>query len=1144
MANKSSKRSKQVNVSATPPVASKANVKAASIAGRGPVRIARVMASAVAAKKPAATVAGATQVAGQAAAETGNTMTMGARRVVRSQDFLNQYTTLDRTTLLMNRAHAATQFHLELAEASKQLGFLRTVVLVRTIPTTMMGRVLQPDGAPGARLQLEFQTPGLLPAQGRRLVVTDSEGDFALTVPAGVAFPEQISFTFRGSNKSAVVAVKASQIAANGFMGNILLPEIIEPLPVSIIASLENLLPAQDSESIPVKPLPPAQIPQISVGEGGECLLTYRTDVSVDRFPYSVFVRLVEPRTSIVSPVIRYAGTNKKYFPVTDYFPLSEGGGVEVDYVDRVPVDQPISVDGFHDHIVGVGEGTFVSPYETVSMAGTLGLGYVVRMAQLWTPKGLTLGNLIYSLPLAPGEQQRVAVFERQETTIVRETEMLSAEEQQRFEQETDASTQSIFSSAFEEAAMGGSAYKSKSSSYGYSFLFGGGGGSSSSGSSSSWMSGHRDYTSRAAEELRTSLNRQAEARRRAFRTSMRLATNFESADVMTKVITNHNHLHALTLQYWEVQRLYEVSSTVEGVTLVCLVPLQVIRFLPPGQPLMLANISGVDTRDEILKRYSQILKHADVLDRWLPRQYRSGMTLLKQFAADPTATFQTAGRTSQDVIHFSIFGTFLPFEEIYVSAVTRRGTRIGPVCLTGTIPKIVEADNDPANAFASEDALLAELRRRRTSSTGYSLQGSIAIPLTTTRNDIVGFEITRRFQSFDYQLVNSVLQFIKKLGLIVSAVPDNPSSQTIHLTPQMLERDLSGPLVWNFSADIPSLASPPAQGTYVAEETYAADYLAYPGQQLPTAAFPIPALQLSPVLRYSQLLEIEGMLQQVVRNPIHYSKAVWQSLTPEERVVMLEGYTIGVPPGGIADESQNVPLLNCVENRVLGFYGNSMIMPFIIPLNLAESMKITNADIQDTLMEFHKTAFSPTLSIIALPTRGVLAEAVLGHCPSGEKIDITRFWNWQDSPSDTAPNITDLTLPTTKSVTTGVQGPSALTGIPAMINNLNANPNVPGSDATLLQAMIQAAAQEKGFDISSLTNAEALAKLLQGNQQMADKARADALQTTKQLQAQAMATAGNILGGIYAKNPQAGSQAASAVYNTGTASTDAGSAS
>ena len=33
------------------------------------------------------------------------------------------------------------------------------------------------------------------------------------------------------------------------------------------------------------------------------------------------------------------------------------------------------------------------------------------------------------------------------------------------------------------------------------------------------------------------------------------------------------------------------------------------------------------------------------------------------------------------------------------------------------------------------------------------------------------------------------------------------------------------------------------------------------------------------------------------------------------------------------------------------------------------------------------------------LPSGGVFAEAVLGRFNSAEKLDITRFWNWQDSP-------------------------------------------------------------------------------------------------------------------------------------------------
>jgi hypothetical protein len=36
---------------------------------------------------------------------------------------------------------------------------------------------------------------------------------------------------------------------------------------------------------------------------------------------------------------------------------------------------------------------------------------------------------------------------------------------------------------------------------------------------------------------------------------------------------------------------------------------------------------------------------------------------------------------------------------------------------------------------------------------------------------------------------------------------------------------------------------------------------------------------------------------------------------------------------------------------------------------------------------------------LVPIPTTGVFAEAVLGRSNSAEKLDITRFWNWQDSP-------------------------------------------------------------------------------------------------------------------------------------------------
>ena len=252
----------------------------------------------------------------------------------------------------------------------------------------------------------------------------------------------------------------------------------------------------------------------------------------------------------------------------------------------------------------------------------------------------------------------------------------------------------------------------------------------------------------------------------------------------------------------------------------------------------------------------------------------------------------------------------------------------------------------------------------------------------------------------------------------------------------------------------------------------------------------------------------------------------MWVSLTTDERAILLDGYTIGVPADGVTDASQMVPLLNCVQNKLLGFFGNSMIMPFIIPQAVADAMGINPAQIQQGLLAYQQAAFTPPQSTIALPTQGVLGEAVLGHCASAEKIDLTRFWNWQDSPADTAPAISPVTLPTTSgSIATGLTAPNSLTTLPPLINNVL---QAPPPNTSLLQALGTDAAAQQDFS-TALTGAAQLAPLMQSSQSLANAARAGALQTTQQLTGQAMATVGNIVGGMYG-NPNAGSGAAAAM--------------
>ena len=492
-------------------------------------------------------------------------------------------------------------------------------------------------------------------------------------------------------------------------------------------------------------------------------------------------------------------------------------------------------------------------------------------------------------------------------------------------------------------------------------------------------------------------------------------------------------------------------------------------------------------------------------------------MSLITDFASDPTTSVATSSAPAEDVLHLSLKGTFLPFDEVSMTIVGKRGVRVGPIRLTGNPTPIPE----DGQAFAAEEDLLGYLRRRRTDLSDIAeLTGDLALPPSVPRQDIVGFEISRRTQRLDYHFAPKVavdLGFAQTLlgplgslaeNIVESAV-SHPSVSKSY-SADILEQELGGPRPLNFAAFIPvPSTNPPTPSVSFVSTTWGGSI------QLPRTPYPIAARTIPPILSYASILEIEKTLQWVLRNTMTCSVAVFASLTPEERAVMLERYEIKLPP----DDNgtiQAVPLLSCITNNVLGYYGNSMVLPFIIPAEITELTAkkdgdeivepgITTADIQDALTRFHTDGFDPPRSTIALPTKGVLGEAVLGHCPSAEKIDLTRFWNWQDSPGDEATAISPVTVPS-GSLTAGLTAPSALTGLAPIITNFNTSPVA--ADTSLASGLVKLAESQKDFDINALTNAAGLTTLGGKTIDTAESARKDALKSASDLAAKAMETA------------------------------------
>lgn len=997
-----------------------------------------------------------------------------------------------------------------------------------TLPPVLDGTVLNPNGSPAANVSVEVQQPftnfttsatnGSALALGwpNPRTVTDERGGFRVQLPT-IPVPETgLKLTVRGSDSIAELTLSRVTVL-EAHVGSLILPRPLAPLETSVIAQLKSIqsgilaTSATDVANNPEQFAVPG--PQVMLGEG-DCSRFFRNNSGViDRFKYSVLIRLVEPELNHWEPVVRVPIGGDRFMPfgipaATDSF--WSASGVEnaanelqklgqIMLVNRQPIDRPVDVTAFHKQIE-----------QNASMypkAATLGLGYIVDMHQVWIPAGLSLGDLVYSLPLAPGEQQRIAIQEASATFSERDSESFSESEFQTFRETQDSSALEVFNSAFREAARGGSAMSSSSSTASggatastgiIGAIFGGGGvsagysNSSSSGSTSSWQNASRDFTSSAAEDMHSALGRVAAASRVASRTSIRMASASEREQVTTRIISNHNHNHALTMQYWEVLRHYNVSSKVDDVQLTCFVPFELVQWRPEGQP---QTLSGSQSRGSLLARWEMLLRYYDVLYPQLTRQpeYSYGMRLLKHFASDPEAQPQQT-TLQQDVVQFEVKGTFLPFEELFVTVVTKSGARLGPLKL---VPEGAQL-SIPSETFTSAADLLAFLKNARLAATDRTYAVPIPLPDWIARGDVARFDISRRSTSLTYKL--KAPSFTGLVGSIFDAL-NVQSALTISFNPAQLERELGGPVIHSAHAKLP-----PGNTDFLSSLSFTS------GEQMGTT-LPLAAVRVAPVLSYTDILRIEAVFQHVVRNGVGYSRSVWASLSDEERAILLERYTIGVPQGGIVSADQQVPLLNCVANRVLGFFGNCAIMPFSIPPQVAASMKVSSRDVQDALLRFHRQAFQPVQSSITLPTRGTLGEAVLGGCNSSEKIDLTRFWNWQDSPGDSADAIPSSVFQAPQllnNVTTGAAsaaGSSAANpgSIISINNGAAANPNL---DA--LNKLV-----EKSPDLAkelNMTGLDQLQKQISADTTSASEGRKEVIDSVTNIQTQAMKSAESIV--------------------------------
>ncbi len=708
-------------------------------------------------------------------------------------------------------------------------------------------------------------------------------------------------------------------------------------------------------------------LPSVKFIENNGNSLYLPTDTAPSEvYSYSMIQRLVEPAIS----------------------PLPEEGSADK---PRISLNKAINITNFKEDLQN-------DPNKIPHMS-SLGIGYALNMHQAWIPDGFSLGTLLYSTILAPGEEQRLILREKKQSYEVIDQQEGIDSTAESYQSGQAQKTTEAYNQAIAQMSDGGSDYEysasSSSSSCGGGFfgLIGGHSSKSSSsgsGNSHAYQNDSYNEASNASRNFQNAIKAASEKISQASRLLIKTASSEESDSVSTKIIANHNHSHAMTIQYWEVMRRYKLQTCIENVDLILFVPMEMISFLN-GQSYLLKNKLTVET---FKARYELLSKHYDALRRALPYKYRSGLDLAKQYYAYQDFNIdEKSGSTTTIQITFK--APTILFDKIKAVLVLKNGSKIYQDVNVkyNTIPDNIETSNELRK-------IIKDIRESN------NLQ-ECSCTFTCTADsvgDIAYIKLTHDCKDFEYELfknqqhINSIFgnnlfgylnsleawyrpsvywkkTYLANYGLtklyiedLTVTFNDNNNTETNGCTTRLQSNDLTHSTIVYLEAA-------------------------------------------KPFLTVKQHQKIEDTMHHIASHTMRYSQAVWRAMSADERALMLEKFTINMnfkdlpdpeAPKDITYDYDDIPLLNCIDvKKMLGFYGNCMMFPFTYPEKLAKRLGKTAFELQDALYRYHTNHFRVPTTVISLPTDGMVGEAVLGETNVSEKIDLTRFWNWQDSPID-----------------------------------------------------------------------------------------------------------------------------------------------
>ncbi|MGE4248167.1 MAG: hypothetical protein AB7F09_02185 [Parvibaculaceae bacterium] len=639
------------------------------------------------------------------------------------------------------------------------------------------------------------------------------------------------------------------------------------------------------------------------------------------------------------------------------------------------------------DHVVP-GQTTDLATAGPVDLAPAVGadfgfkapaVGAIITFAQSWFAQGVTLGNLLHSVALAPGESTRIAVVDWSRRTSASGTEAIGETERL-----TNASTHSRAISEVQEA-VATEVQSGFSKSSGTSKTYAGGAGlgvsigpvsfgASASGAkttttaeSFSSSAGARNLSASMSQRVSDSTQQAASSVRERRASIVKEVAESEHESVSTRILANYNHMHALTVQYFEVIEIYRVMVQVQQVERCLFVPMKLVDFTDAAIErfqAVLADAALTRRAFELLSAERGMVRlqpalpvrRINVFDHVAALDGLSATASLRRLArrAGDGASAGAAGESEADMPSPSASPAATDVAVVATSGLKAWSgeelARAARVTMCGVV-----RPNSP-DLFLPGEAELVGVTFALQPEVGTPAVALTALQVTTHAGAGTAFTAT---SPVDWQAPVPVpLQEIDQLRVSAALT----TRQLGRMTLQFVYRGARFPIT--LPVEIGIQAAGQVLLRAVPQETGT---------------------------------ELRLHLQE---NQLHYSQAIWRALDSSTAALLLSGFSF-----------EGIPVADLIDPNPVMVAGNYLVfrMPaFVEALGVPGGREDANTPLanarrswQDWLAERGLTlgAESAAEQLVPIPTGGVFAEAVLGRSNSAEKLDATRFWNWQDSP-------------------------------------------------------------------------------------------------------------------------------------------------